>query len=497
LIVNRRFLHQVALSLVTFCAALSASAQGLYAGSKGARTAGRGGAVGAKADDLSAVEYNPAGLARLGKTTLQLSNRFSYNQYKYQRAPTIDSATGAPVYFDEVQNGDTLQALDPLLGVATNFGLKDFGFALSAYAPPGMARLSFPEGAYTVPSEGGQRYMMVAREAEILIYALSGAYKFKDIFGVGATLQWIHVPKLDYSLVTAPVPFGTGGDNVRSSWDMLSEVSGYDPFTFNAILGAWVRPFPFLEFGLSGQVVPAELRTTSTIQITRVADGSNLTLTRQDPTTGVETPADDVELIVPLPLWARFAARYIHNKGDQMLFDLELDVTLQTWSRVDTFELVSNGLVGDLNGNSLPIGDVTIEKYWRDALTVQLGGDFVVVPDKFVARAGFGYESPVAWPEFSDVDFPTGPHLSGSLGGSLIFGGFEIALAYTQRHMLQVDITEAEGRVYQEAPGAPCVYPYNDPVLCPYPGQPSATVNGGTYKSFSHFVNLDLIYQFK
>src|SRR5690606_3696279 len=43
-----------------------AEAQGLFAGSKGARVAGRGGAYAAKADDLAAVEYNPAGLTKLG-----------------------------------------------------------------------------------------------------------------------------------------------------------------------------------------------------------------------------------------------------------------------------------------------------------------------------------------------------------------------------------------------------------------------------------------------
>ena len=49
---------------------------------------------------------------------------------------------------------------------------------------------------------------------------------------------------------------------------MLASTTGSDPFTFNAILGAWFRPVPFLEFGLAGQVVPANIVTNSTLSVT-------------------------------------------------------------------------------------------------------------------------------------------------------------------------------------------------------------------------------------
>lgn len=216
--------------------AASTSAQGLYAGSKGARVAGRGGAFGAKADDLSAMEYNPAGLARMGATTIQLSNRFSYNETTYWRQPTYDGAGGSEVaHFDKVENDTPWQFLEPMLAVGTNFGLESWGFAAGAYAPNGVAKLTFPVGAPDAPAEGGQRFMMTSRESQILIYALSAAYKFQDLFGVGATLQWISVPRLKYSLAVTPVPFGTGGENVRSDFDMHSEVQGHDYFTPNAV----------------------------------------------------------------------------------------------------------------------------------------------------------------------------------------------------------------------------------------------------------------------
>lgn len=479
-----------------------AEAQGLFAGSKGARVAGRGGAYAAKADDLAAVEYNPAGLTKLGTTTLQLSNRFSYNMTTYTREAAYEDADvtaanrGQYVQFDRVKNGQPWQALDPLIGVGSNFGLKDFAAALVAYAPPGSARMSFPQGASNslqdprYLSTGGQRYMMVEREAEILIYALSAAYKYKNIFGVGATAQWIHVPRLNYSLVVAPTLVGNGGDQVRSQLDMVSQVEAKDPFTFNAIFGAWVKPTPFLEFALSGQVIPAEINAKGTIRLETANNGAPLTTSRN----GV--PANDVELNVPLPMWGRFAARYIKEDQGEFKYDIELDLTYHTWSRVKTLSLTSNGMIAQLPAGELAVGDVEIEKQWHNGLTVQLGGDVAVIPKRLTLRAGAGYESAIADPSYSHVDFATGHHLSGAVGGSVYLGHFELAMAYAYRHMLPVSTTAQEGKVYQVNPGNPCLPPYTDTMRCPVPGQPSPTVNGGTYNAFNHFLNVDVLYRF-
>lgn len=510
-----RILHRSASFLFAFFLAQAAFAQGLYAGSKGARTAGRGGAVGAKADDLSAMEYNPAGLARLGTTTIQLSNRFSYNQTKYTRQPTLDGGNGEIVTFDEVKNEKPWQLLEPLLAVGTNFGLDSFGFALGAYAPSGIAKASYSLGAQTdemggpdYKSEGGQRYMMQSRDSQILIYALSGAYKFKDVFGFGATLQWISVPKIKYSLGVAPVPFGTPRYNVRSPFDMVSEIEGHDYFTFNTVLGAWVRPLPFLELAASGQVIPSEIRAKSKLRVRQISNGQDLLLQRAatgacDPQTTPEACVNDVELTIPLPLWVRLAARiFKENEEKQLLWDLELDFVYQGWSRVKSFELTSDNLVGvlvpeTLGGRyELPVGDISVPKEWRNSWQLQLGSDVAIVPERLVVRGGAGFDSAVAWKKlYTAIDFPTAEHVSVSLGGSAYFGGLELALAYAYRRQVHVTVDEGEGRVYQQAPGSPCEPPYNGDG-CPYLGKPAATVNGGIYKSYSHFVTVDGIYRF-
>ncbi len=482
----------------------SVFAQGYFAGSKGARVAGRAGAFVAKADDLSAAEYNPAGFARMSGYTVQLSNRFSYNQVAFTRAPAEGDIGATPtqqdwengeVYeFQRVENQLPLQGIDPLLGVAADFGLEDWGFALSAYAPPGVGRISFPMGPDDSdpemgPLNGGQRYMMVERDAQILVYAASAAWKFKDLLGVGATLQWIHVPHLEYSLVVDGWPFQGGANPVSSTYDILSTVTGSDPFTFNAVLGGWVRPLPFLEVGVSGQIIPSQIETESQISMETLNIEDDVVTSRNG------YPANDVNLTLPLPMTARLGVRYL-----QPNFDIELDLIYQTWSRVDSFNVATNGLEAEIETvGTTDIDDVVIDKQWKNTLTVRLGGDWQVLPELLTARAGVAYESPVADPAYAHVDFSSGHHLTGALGASVHLGPLELAAAYGYRRQLPITVSAEEGRVYQEVPSSNCdppgmTDPCNDELA--QAGQPAPTVNAGRHEAFSHTASLDAILSF-
>ena len=127
----------------TTLAATALADGGYYSGTLGARAAGRGGAFAARADDLTAVSHNPAGLATIDDTQVELGNILSYNGYSYTRQPTLDYGNPqggvAPLAtFGKVSNGKPWQALDPMLGVTSRLGRRDWAFALAAYAPPGV-----------------------------------------------------------------------------------------------------------------------------------------------------------------------------------------------------------------------------------------------------------------------------------------------------------------------------------------------------------------------
>ena len=163
---------------------------GYYSGTLGAKATGRAGAFAARADDLSAVSHNPAGLANIDTTLIEFGNQTSYNAYSFTRAPTYDYAvehqvngTAPLITFDKVSNSKPWQPAVPMLGVASRLGLKDWAFALAAYAPPGISRLSFPLFDLTSNTlengqHDGQRYMMIDREAVILKYVASAAWKY-------------------------------------------------------------------------------------------------------------------------------------------------------------------------------------------------------------------------------------------------------------------------------------------------------------------------------
>lgn len=468
-------------------------AQGYYSGTQGARATGRAGAFTARADDLSAVELNPAGLANIGTTLIQVGNRFSHNAYDYTRQPTLDwgrldsNGNATPVQFAQVHNQQPWQYLDPLLGVGTNLGLKNWGFAVVAYAPAGIAREQYPD-------DGGQRYMMLKRQTQMLNYSFSAAWKLREVFGIGATFQWIAVPSLNYQLVINgnPLPRRAIENPVSSSTDTRATVSGSDLFTPNAVIGAWYRPVSYLQWGLSAQVIPSTIRIHGNLAA-EIADSGNsetVVLRRN------HVPANDVTLTLPLPIKIREGVRYRHIRNGREQFDLELDVAYEFWSRVQQITLETNGLVGAYKGQDVNIGRVDLQKHWRNTVTIQLGGDVLIVPDALTLRGGAFYISRLSDPAYTQIDFVSGPQVGGALGASIYAGSLEVALAYEYRRQLPVSLSEQESHVYQQAPGSPCSAPYIDPLLCNqhYYGIPSPPVNAGKYEALSQVVALDLLY---
>jgi long-chain fatty acid transport protein len=458
---------------------------GYYSGPLGARGAGRGGAFVARADDPTAISINPAGLADLRGTRLLIGNTFSYNRYAYTRAPTLDygnvqNGMPTPTSFAQVKNGTPAQAADPFIGLTTDFGLSDWGFGVAFFAPPGIAQEEFP-------LTGGQNYMMVKRQAIILDGAVSAAWKYQELFGLGVTAEWISVPRLQYSLMIDGNPFSSPNDPVSSQYDLLADTKGADWFVFNARVGAWVRPCPWLQLGAAGQVIPTDILTHSTLSISP-----------RDPNLMTALNRNDVTIKLPLPMMARAGARYIGLDGGVERWDLEVDVEYETWSRVNQFTVDTTGLQVTASGQRIPINSIVVPKHWKDTISVKLGGDVALVPDRWKLRAGGYYETAVAPAAYSNVDFPGGPQIGAALGGSFLSGDLEVALTYQLRYQPTVMVSEADARVYQQVPASTCMPPYTDPNSCDpnLHGRPAPVINAGTYNATSHLVSLAVIYRF-
>jgi long-subunit fatty acid transport protein len=483
------------LHLLTLCALLAAPpalAGGFEIGDQGARSMGRAGAFAVRADDLSAIEYNPAGLARLRGTRFYLGNRFGYANEEFRRAPTLDwsgASHGFPEYltFDPVQNADQWQLLNPMVAVGSDFGLEDWTFALGVYAPSGI-------GKQTFPTDGPQRYMLSERETQILYYDLSVAWKHKDVFGVGLSLQWVDVPKIRMSLtvdgnVSPGVVYPDGGP-----FDIRANIEGSDHIGFSGILGMWYRPIPEVELALSGRFLPVWIDAKSHLSLEPVS----LDLAQPIALTRGGKAADDVTLSMVLPPTARLGVRYVHRIGDVERFDIELDATWEGTSMVDAYRVRGNGLIAEVLGERIPIDRITVPKMWRDTWSLRLGGDVAVVPEWFTLRAGGFWESPSARPGYSHIDFFSGHRLGASAGFSVMFHGVDISASYSWVFQMPVVVNEADSKVSQQVPGSPCVAPYTSQTLCDakYPGRAGAPANAGTYLSDYHFISVAVGYAF-
>jgi long-subunit fatty acid transport protein len=236
------------------------------------------------------------------------------------------------------------------------------------------------------------------------------------------------------------------------------------------------------------------MKTDSTLTVDPLSEGidEDVELRRDG------LPADDVSLTLPLPLTARAAVRYIHLAGPEELFDIELDVSYESWSRVERFTLETNGLQANLLGQRLPIDRIEVTKQWRDTLSVQLGGDYNMLPDLLTLRGGVFYETAVSENRYANVDFVGGQQFGGALGTSVFIDNVELALAYEYRHQPRVWVNEGNAGVYQEAPASLCEAPYTDPDNCDprYAGLPSPPVNAGSYRAHSHGASVDVLYRF-
>lgn len=463
------------------CAAVAASfisttalAGGYFVGPIGGQAVGRGGAFVAKANDLSAAYYNPAGFALMKGTRLQLDNKFSYNTVEFQREPVFDGSTMTTVTFAPVTNTPKFQPLDPLVGVATDFGLSDFAFALVAYANSGISKMQFPEN-------GSQRYLMTERNGLIVNYSLNGAWRPFPELSIGVNAQVVAVPELSYQLVVNGGGILDIAYPVTNTYDVLATVEGKDLFTMNAILGAWYQVAPSLELGLSAQVLPSKIATEGPISVRF----TNPNLTLEQPTIERDgTPANGVSIELPLPQWARLGARYVGRRDGSLAeaFDIELDVVYERWSAAERFTVITNDLDVESTAATVPLGTINVEKQWQDVFGVNLGGDYAIL-DNMAVRAGAYYETAVSKPEFTNVDFTTGAQIGLTAGATLALGGLKLSVGYEYRFQPDVTTTTANGQVRQVVPAK------TNPAAIP-------VVNGGTYRANSHSAVLGLAYSF-
>lgn len=481
----------------------------------GAQSVGRSGAFTAKADDLSALAINPAGLANQKGVNLYYSHNFTRLGLDYTRAPatiyatnpiypndpTKDTATRIP--FSKVSNDRPWFPLGASLAASYDFGLDLFTFGLGVWGPSAVGHTKFglvPETAALdegVAQPNGAKYMMIERDILILYYTLSAGFRLPNHrFGVGVDLQWVDMPQLKFDMMVD----GTETSKVypvRSSWDTLARVDASDRFNFSTIIGVWARPWDFLELGLSSRPLPITMNAGGTVDVDLFGsafqnpDGSYWADSEwglSDDGAGVGGSTTKASVKFTLPPWIRFGARYVHGDPDDETFDVELDFVYEFWRTFDVIEVDMNTKMNvEKNlGKIVALGPIRIDKKFNDTWSLRLGGDWQAWDDTLWVRAGTFYESGASPEKYTAVDFEAFDRLGGSVGVSWQF--YErmfLNLAFLHIQQFERTIAEADSQVVQQRPGSRCTASADKSICDPHYDTwgGSAPVGAGTYSS--------------
>lgn len=444
----------------------SAVAGGFEVPDVGARAAGRGGAFVVGASDLTAIHYNPGAMAKFRGTTIVYNHNLVFHDLRFDRA-TLSDAWGADAgtEFPQARNRERFFGLGAFAVVATDFGLDDWTFSAGLYGPSAIGRHDFSD-------YGPQSFVLTDMDVIVAYYTLGAAWKLRDVFGIGATVQYVDLIRMRYAMVTSADAPGTRLDPVpdSESSQLVTELDLKDRTAATAQLGLWVRPHPRIEIGAASRFVPVFLHPEGGVNV----DKETLV-------------SDDVRAAMDLvlPATARAGIRYIHphRSGTHELFDVELDVFYENWSAIDAYDIEFDGR---LNGQE--IRDLRIEKNWNDTVSVRLGGDIAVLPPYLTVRAGGFWESPAAPENYSHLDFPS--FQRGGVGAGVTGGyrGVYLTVGFMHVFQEQREIDELHGKVYQQRPIAPC------PETCD--GLSGVPANAGTFRSRYELLNVGLEVRF-
>ena len=458
-----------ALATVAVCG--TARAGGFEFPDNGTIALGRGGAFAARADDPTAIWYNPAGLAGLKGTRTLIDLNFPHLKVDFDRAGV--DANGASLY--PTASNQAGFGVVPMVVQTADFGLKNVTFALSLAPPSGI-------GSHQYDATGPQRYQMTSMESMMLLYGLTVGWRPHPRVDVGVSLQLAHMLKTRMSqVIDSWISDGAGPKD--SSYDTMTHIEFDNALALGMLLGILVRPVDGLHIGLSVRPFPIHFNMQGHIEteypgsyLKHLQESNRITVTN-----------DSATMTQDLPIMGRLGIRYAHVRDDQQLFDIEADVVYEAWSIVKSFDVQFGGSMGfrqDIGGWDMhPLKAVSIPKNWKDTVSVRLGGDYDVIPGMLALRLGGFYESGASPAETTNLDFLSVPRFGVGTGFTFKIRGIDISFGYEHIFQLTRTVDVGTSLVHQMMPVSPCQPPYNQ-AGCPVQGQPPGIeVGAGTYRS--------------
>ena len=447
---------------IVVCPTVSIYANGYHYPELGTAALGRGGTFVARADDPTALYFNPAGAARLRGTRILLDTNLVFESIRFQRQffGGTESRSGYP--HDPTRQMPLVRNTNgpfpiPFLAVTSDLGgmLRPLNLTLLAgiYGPHAHPSHTFPrfcdensasECKEAISPDGNPRftnspnpirYETLSTSILVLYPSLGLAWQPIPNLSVGAVLQ-LAWSSLSYKTVVG----ATLGENPATDIDVaLDYTSNITP---TGIFGIHWAPVRWLEIGAS-------------VRMGFTLDMSGDVHTSVDERFGDEFGGVEID-ITPNPAISRFeipkativktGIRYAHfDQRNREQFDIELDFYWENTSVLQSFDLAFN-LPGQEEGIKInfketgttiaQLNDVSVEHKWRDSYSLRLGGAYRgynwIEGTTMILRAGGFFESSAMPDQYTRLDFISLDRFGLTLGAGIRFGRFQfdVGLAY-------------------------------------------------------------------
>lgn len=410
--------------------ASAAFASGFYFGDNGAKAFAQGGAFTAQADDLTAMQYNPAGLAQLDGLQFLADLNVLHNEVTFLRQDPGFDPNNTSTLVKPTTNSTSVFLL-PFFGIA--YGLPVAGRALTlslgVYPPPAQGRNGYAEPNYEKQNDAfienprkyaPQRYALINHDIFISYPTLSAAYAVHPRFQVGLSAQLVVSHFVIRQAMYAGDAVGLNPQRLADedpNYDVVVSVDLPGQLGVTGVLGVLAQPTDWLSLGASFRP-PIPMRATGKLEL-ELKEG-----TVPKATTTIEGNSATLQLTMPAEV--RVGARV--TLLDRRL-GINLDGVYQGWNSVDALRLTPNEVFMVQSGTRTPITPFVVEKKWKASWSVRLGGSFDIIKYLTVHAGVLAETSAVDNASFT-VDYPhpdrlffTGG-LSGHLGPVDLIAGF-------------------------------------------------------------------------
>jgi long-chain fatty acid transport protein len=394
---------------------------GMETGDNGGEAMGRGGAFVAKADNPAAVNYNPAGFAKLRGWHLAVSANAFYSQLDFQRTgDRLASSTGGDGSFPMVSNSKPWFVVPMHMMLTTDFGYFDrLTFAAGFYGPS----VASHEFGSTVGGQAApQRFDMLSMGGLIMFPTVGIAYHVHEMLDIGVTFQAVVTSVQTKTIATVSAACAQAED---PGCDVNLDVNAQSYFAPTGSVGLLFRPTRSIELGSL-----VRFPSSSTLEgKAKVSFGDKVKDLESHFQYKMLEPAEpNVKLNNDYPWMFRLGARYVWWRGDEEKADIELDFIYEAWSKVSkrTVQIDATSL-------GAPLKAMEMDSKLADTFAVRAGGayNFRLGRDwRMTARAGAFGETQTNKVSDTSLQNLAGPKFGVSAGLGLTWKNYRLDVAY-------------------------------------------------------------------